>query len=66
MPTCVLGDYNQRIPRMDQAVNFAKALADTIPADFRIVTNEGNARSGLTELEVWEIVNQPAHETPAR
>ncbi len=37
-PTCVLGDYNQRIPRVSQPIKVAKALVDAIPADFRIVT----------------------------
>jgi hypothetical protein len=37
-PTCVVGDFNQRIPRVGQPVNVAKALADAIPADFIIAT----------------------------
>lgn len=47
MPTCVVGDFNQRIPRLGQPLTVAKALSDAIPPDFTIATagmkdNEGN------------------------
>lgn len=38
VPICVLGDYNQKIPRVSQRLDVAKALADAIPANFRIAT----------------------------
>lgn len=53
-PTCVVGDYNQRIPRVGQPVNVAKALADAIPADFRIATK------GMKDSEVKDLIDHYA------
>jgi exonuclease III len=50
-PTCVVGDFNQRIPRVGQPVNVAKALADAIPADFRIATE------GLKDAEGADLID---------
>ena len=44
-PVCVLGDYNQRIPRVRQPVEVAKALAACFPSDFSICT------AGMNDLE---------------
>lgn len=38
IPTCVVGDFNQRIPRVGQPINVAKALTQAIPGDFMIAT----------------------------
>ncbi len=37
-PLCVVGDYNQRIPRAGQPVDVATALTEAIPAGFTIAT----------------------------
>jgi exonuclease III len=37
-PICIVGDFNQRIPRAGQPLNVAKALKDAIPANFEIAT----------------------------
>jgi hypothetical protein len=50
-PTCVVGDFNQRIPRVGQPVNVAKALADAIPADFIIATE------GLKDAEGTDLID---------
>ena len=50
-PTCVLGDYNQRIPRVSQPENVAKALADAIPASFRIATE------GMKDAEGHNLID---------
>jgi endonuclease/exonuclease/phosphatase family metal-dependent hydrolase len=50
-PTCVVGDFNQRIPRVSQPVNVAKALADAIPADFMIATE------GLKDAEGADLID---------
>ena len=51
IPTCVLGDYNQRSPRVSQPVNVAKALADAIPGDFRIATQ------GMKDCEGKDLID---------
>ena len=45
-PICVLGDYNQRIPRVKQPVEVAEALAACFPSDFSISTAEMNDLEG--------------------
>ena len=35
---CVLGDYNQKIPRNTQPKKVAKELAKAIPENFRVIT----------------------------
>jgi endonuclease/exonuclease/phosphatase family metal-dependent hydrolase len=37
-PICILGDYNQRIPRYRQPIRVAQALMKAIPDDFTIAT----------------------------
>jgi endonuclease/exonuclease/phosphatase family metal-dependent hydrolase len=51
MPTCVLGDYNQRIPRVGQPVNVAGALAEAIPGDFRV------AIQGMKNCEGADLID---------
>lgn len=50
-PICLVGDFNQRIPRVGQPVNVAKALADAIPADFVIATK------GLKDAEGADLID---------
>lgn len=50
-PTCVVGDFNQRIPRVGQPVKVAKALADAIPANFTIATE------GLKDAEGSHLID---------
>ncbi len=50
-PTCVVGDYNQKIPRVGQPVIVAKALANAIPADFVIATE------GLKDAEGADLID---------
>lgn len=38
VPLCILGDYNQRIPRVSQSLPVAEALTACFPADFTIST----------------------------
>jgi endonuclease/exonuclease/phosphatase family metal-dependent hydrolase len=45
VPVCLLGDYNQKIPRNTQPFAVAEALAATIPNGFTIAT------SGLKDME---------------
>ncbi len=51
VPICLLGDYNQRIPRVGQPLNVAKALADAIPEDFRIATE------GMKDSEGRDLID---------
>jgi exonuclease III len=44
-PICLVGDFNQRIPRASQPPQIAKALVDAIPANFTIATE------GMTDEE---------------
>ncbi len=37
-PICVLGDFNQRIPRAGQPAHVFEALVQAIPSPFRIIT----------------------------
>jgi hypothetical protein len=50
-PMCVVGDFNQRIPRAGQPVHVAKALADAIPAGFRVATK------GLKDAEGADLID---------
>ncbi len=50
-PVCVVGDFNQRIPRVGQPINVAQALADAIPADFMIATE------GLKDAEGADLID---------
>ncbi len=38
LPICIVGDFNQRIPRTVQPIEVAKALADAIPVNYEIAT----------------------------
>jgi endonuclease/exonuclease/phosphatase family metal-dependent hydrolase len=51
LPTCVLGDFNQRIPRVGQPIAVAKALADAISAEFMIATE------GLKDAEGRDLID---------
>jgi hypothetical protein len=50
-PTCVLGDYNQRIPRVSQPLIVASALADAMPVNFRIVTQGIKDSHGMSLID---------------
>ncbi len=50
-PACVLGDFNQRIPRLGQPISVAKALADAIPDEFVIATK------GLKDAEGGDLID---------
>ena len=51
---CVLGDYNQRIPRINQPVPVFDALMAAIPPNFHIVT------AGLTDAEGFNFIDHIA------
>ena len=53
-PVCVLGDYNQRIPRVKQPVEVAEALAACFPSDFSICT------AGMNDLEGKPLIDHCA------
>ena len=53
-PVCVLGDYNQRIPRVKQPVHVAEALAACFPSDFSICT------AGMNDLEGKPLIDHCA------
>ena len=50
-PVCVLGDYNQRIPRVKQPDDVAEALAACFPSDFSICT------AGMNDLEGKPLID---------
>ena len=54
-PTCVVGDYNQRIPRAGQPINVAKALVDAIPADFVIATEGQKDAEGADLIDHFVV-----------
>jgi endonuclease/exonuclease/phosphatase family metal-dependent hydrolase len=45
-PICVLGDFNQRIPRVRQPVEVAEALAACFPSVFTVCTSGINDDEG--------------------
>jgi endonuclease/exonuclease/phosphatase family metal-dependent hydrolase len=47
VPVCLLGDYNQRIPRISQPFAVAEALAAAIPDSFTIATTGMKDREGV-------------------
>lgn len=54
-PICVLGDYNQRIPRSTQPKRVFEALAEAIPSRFQIVTKgmkDGDEKSLIDHFAV--------------
>jgi exonuclease III len=51
IPVCVLGDYNQRIPRISQPVPVFEALMAAIPGRFNIAT------AGLTDAEGFNFID---------
>jgi len=53
-PICVLGDYNQRIPRVSQPDHVELALLQAIPQGFRIVTK------GITDAEGNPLIDHAA------
>lgn len=50
-PICILGDYNQRIPRLYQPEHIAKALLHAIPNDFTFITQ------GLKDNEDKQLID---------
>ena len=54
-PICIVGDFNQRIPRVRQPVNVAKALADAIPADFIIATEGMKDEEGADLIDHFVV-----------
>lgn len=54
VPVCVLGDYNQRIPRVSQPIDVAEALADAIPAGFTLLTE------GMKDSDGKDIIDHIA------
>ena len=72
-PVCILGDYNQRIPRINQPEPVYKALMDAIPGSFTIITEKMKdpdgkrlidhvALSGSLYGEVIEIISRMAED----
>jgi len=57
IPICLLGDYNQRIPRASQPPEVSAALMDAIPAGFTVATE------GLEDAEGHRLIDHIA--TPA-
>ncbi len=53
-PICVLGDYNQRIPRVAQPENVAKALLNSIPKGYSVVTKS------IKDLEGKNLIDHVA------
>ncbi len=53
-PICVLGDFNQRIPRVTQPSHVFDALLQAIPSSFRIIT------SGLKDSEGKNVIDHIA------
>ncbi len=53
-PVCVLGDYNQRIPRINQPVQVFDALMAAIPPNFNVAT------AGLTATEGFNFIDHIA------
>lgn len=54
IPICILGDYNQRIPRLTQPLNVFEALTAAIPDHFNVVT------AGLTDAEGSNFIDHIA------
>jgi endonuclease/exonuclease/phosphatase family metal-dependent hydrolase len=51
VPICVLGDYNQRIPRFRQPPRVAEALSAAFPPGFRIATE------GMTDADGYGLID---------
>jgi hypothetical protein len=54
LPVCVLGDYNQRIPRFKQPPEVAGALAAALPPGFRVATE------GMVDAEGRGLIDHVA------
>lgn len=54
IPVCVVGDFNQRIPRINQPVPVFEALMAAIPPNFHIAT------AGLTDSEGFNFIDHIA------
>jgi exonuclease III len=50
-PICVLGDFNQRIPRVSQPLNISQALNEAVPSDYSIATY------GVTDSEGGHLID---------
>lgn len=55
VPVCVLGDYNQRIPRVSQPLHVAEALVSAIPGSFQIATAEMKDREGKNLIDHFAV-----------
>jgi len=51
VPVCLIGDYNQRIPRLSQPVAVAEAMSAAIPGSFMIATAGMRDREGLALVD---------------
>lgn len=51
IPVCILGDYNQRIPRVSQPPHVAEALIGAIPESFQIAT------AGMKDCEGANLID---------
>lgn len=54
LPICVLGDFNQRIPRVNQPINVYEKIIQAIPSSFRITTK------GLVDSEGENVIDHMA------
>lgn len=50
-PICVLGDYNQRLPRGIQPEHVANALLGALPEEYRVAT------AGVTDMEGKQLID---------
>ncbi|NJM00131.1 MAG: hypothetical protein HC924_15630 [Synechococcaceae cyanobacterium SM2_3_2] len=53
-PICILGDYNQRIPRLNQPQKIGRALLEAIPETFTIPTK------GLKDMDGKMLIDHYA------
>lgn len=51
VPICLIGDYNQRIPRLSQPVAVAEAMSAAIPGSFMVATAGMRDREGLALVD---------------
>ena len=64
VPTCVIGDYNQRIPRAGQPLTVERALADAIPTGFKIATQGMRDSEGKSLIDHFAVSPQLEISTP--
>jgi endonuclease/exonuclease/phosphatase family metal-dependent hydrolase len=56
-PICVLGDFNQRVPRVTQLVHVYDALIQALPSSFRIATEGLKDSDGKNLIDHIAISN---------